>query len=135
LNICNKDVCYGLEEFECDFEFCTFVFFYDDSDDGICIRMDDNTRSCEIFKREGQCNIGGGIVDLSEKCVWVFSELEGDSGECKIKRNVECENLMRPSQCDDGAYEDGVGISCFWLEANEVDDSGCVFEVYYINNK
>jgi hypothetical protein len=94
---------------------CTWIYGTNDggNSNGSCIAVSEQSIICENLNRTSQCESGGGITSLADKCGLY---------------NNECKTLC--SEIDKNTCKNIRSSDCFWLEENGTEYSGeCVNKV------
>jgi hypothetical protein len=115
--------CELIERVECDIRIdCSWIYNNnaDDNYDGSCYSKNETNIFCNNIQREGQCNDGGEIDKLKDKC-------EIYDGTCKVR----CDKLLLDDS-DDGCEFDDRKNDCYLLSGRDDIPGRCVNFVCYI---
>jgi hypothetical protein len=120
------------------------IWIYDDEDEEISTGkcLESERVECESITRQGQCEyLGIGFIsylcfhDVTCKtrcnelktevscnsrgyCVYIFNDEVGESGVCKDRESIECEDIKRSSQCTSILVSSNGGlVSCYLYES------------------
>jgi hypothetical protein len=90
---------------------CTYIYSFPEGSYGLCVEKTTEEIECDDIKRNSQCEVGGEIISLLDKC-GIYEDGSGNSG-CETK----CSMINDETICGRGRSRD-----CFWL-MNDVSNS------------
>jgi hypothetical protein len=78
--------------------------------------------SCDSIDEKNMCETEGAAIseEIILNCFWLYSSLDGDSGSCKAKNDLDlsCRSAQKSSQCPADDVTNLRGDVCFWVEGD-----------------